>query len=449
MPIGCALGVILALLAGAGGASAQPKYLLAETVKEGDCFHVQIDLTLQGELRISRDGKPTSLKLTAAVSHEFSERVLHVGPTGLADRSARIYETAKAEITVADSCSRRTLRPERRLVAAQRHKDQPLAYSPAGPLTYEEAELIGGHFDSLALTGLLPGREVAVGERWKVPPAVVQALCHFEGLTEHDLTGKLDKVEGKTAHVSITGSATGIDLGALVKLKVEAVCRFDLESGRLVRLEWKQHDEREQGPANPAATLRAATVLRRTPIEPPSSLSLVALVSVPVDFNPPEPMIQIAYRDPQGRFELMHGREWHLVGQTADHVILRMLDRGDFVAQLTVTPWTPAEKGKHLSPEAFKEAMADTPGWEPDRELQAGEVPAADGRWIYRISAVGSLDGVEVLQNFYLVAGPGGEQVVLAFTMSPKQAERLGSRDLAIVGSVDFPSSRKDAPTKP
>ena len=125
--------------------------------------------------------------------------------------------------------------------------------------------------------------------------------------------------------------------------------------------------------------------------------------------------------------------------------------RSAFIAQLTVTPWTPAEKGKHLSPEAFKEAMAETPGWVPDKELQAGEVPAEDkdGRWIYRLSALGQMDGVAVLQNFYLVAAPTGEQVVLVFTMAPKQAERLGSRDLAIVGSLEFPSCRKERPKQP
>ena len=65
------------------------------------------------------------------------------------------------------------------------------------------------------------------------------------------------------------------------------------------------------------------------------------------------------------------------------------------------------------------------------------------GRWIYRISALGQLDGNKVLQNFYLVAGPDGQQVVVAFTMTPKQADRLGTRDLSLAVSIDFGGSRK------
>ena len=99
------------------------------------------------------------------------------------------------------------------------------------------------------------------------------------------------------------------------------------------------------------------------------------------------------------------------------------------MAQATLTPWTPAGKGKHLTPDEFRDAMNDTPGWEPVKELQAGKAQSADDRWMYRISEVGKMDDIEVLQNFYLVAAPGGEQVVVAVTLTPKQAEKLGARD--------------------
>ena len=54
----------------------------------------------------------------------------------------------------------------------------------------------------------------------------------------------------------------------------------------------------------------------------------------------------------------------------------------------------------------------------------------------------GKLEGANVVQNFYLIASPNGEQVVLVFTMTPKQAERLGSRDLSLAGSLDFPKKK-------
>ncbi|HKI37936.1 MAG TPA: hypothetical protein VKA46_39140 [Gemmataceae bacterium] len=437
------LGTVVVLLAGAPIATAQT-YPLSETVKAGDCFRVRLEMDLTGEIKVSRDGKSASLPLTAKATHEFPERVLVVGDKGLVEKSARVYETATATITVARDTETKSLRKERRLLVAQRPKDQALTYSPNGPLTRGELELVGDHFDTLCVTGLLPGKEVAVGDTWKVNNSAAQALCHFDGLTDQDLTCKLEAVKDKVARVSVSGPANGIELGAMVKLKIDATYHFDLEAKRLTWLEWKQTDARDQGPANPALTATSTTTLTRKPIERPDALADMALVSVPPDFKVPETLLVVEYRHPKGKFELNYARDWQVVGEPQERLILRLMERGDFVAQATITPWTPAEKGKHLSADEFKAAVTDTPGWEAEKELQAGEVPpAGEGRWIYRVSLLGKMDGMAVLQNFYLVAGPNGDQVVVAVTLTPKKAEQLGSRDLSLAGSIELPAEKK------
>ncbi|HZT82995.1 MAG TPA: hypothetical protein VFA26_22385, partial [Gemmataceae bacterium] len=272
--------VALVLAVAAGSAAAQ-NHTLAEPVKAGDCFRYQIDMSLAGEMRFQQDGKATTRKLAATASHQFPERVLAAASTGLAEKTARRYETAKAVITLGNDKTERTLRAERRLIVAQRHKDDFVVYCPGGPLTREELELVAEHFDTLALTGLLPGKAAAVGDTWKIPNAVAQALCNFEGLTEQSLTGKLEEVQGDTARLSVTGTASGIEQGALAKLTIKATCRFDLKAKRLTAVEWSQTDERDQGPASPAAATQITVTLKRTAIEEPSSLSDVALVSVP------------------------------------------------------------------------------------------------------------------------------------------------------------------------
>ena len=436
-----ALAGVLVALAAARAASAQT-YLLKEDLKAGDCFRVRIDMTLAGEIKVTRDDRPASLPLAAKATHEFAERVLAAGEGGLAEKVARAYETANAVITAAGERSERTLRRERRLFVAQRYKDQPFVYAPAGPPTREELELTAEHFDTLALTGLLPGRAAAVGDTWKVHSGVAQALCHFEGLSEHDLVCKLEEVKGGTARVGVAGSASGIELGALVKLKVEASYQFDLEKRRLTWLEWKQTDDRQQGPASPALTARGTTTLTRAPVERPEALSDAALVSVPADFKVPEHLTGLEYRDPKGAYDLVHAREWQVVGAPQGKLVLRLMERGDFVAQATITVWTRAPKGQRMSDDEFREAMARTPGWEPEKELQAGSVPSGEGRYTFRLSQLGRMDGAPVMQNFYLVVSPEGEQIVAAVTLSPKKAEQLGSRDLSLAGGIDFP--RKD-----
>ncbi|HEY7422762.1 MAG TPA: hypothetical protein VH682_00745 [Gemmataceae bacterium] len=415
---------------------------LAEDVKAGDCFKIQLDMKLSGEMRIRKDDKTIPLKLEAAASHEYTERILVVSEGGV-QKAARVYETAKSTTTVGSDRLERNLRPQRRLFVAQHFNDQGLVYSPAGALTSEELALTAEQFDSSAVPGLLPGREVKVGETWKVPSNVVQALCNFEGLTEHTLTGELVAVTADTATFHLTGTANGIDLGASAKLKIDAVGHFDLKAKRLVSLEWKQNDERDQGPASPVTAVEATTTLKRQVIEQPEALSDVALVSVPADKEPPAPLLQLDYRDPQGRYSFLYPREWHITSQAKEHLVLRYMERGDFVAQVTITPWKKADKGKHITAEEFKQTMNDLAGWEPEKELQSGEVPAENGRWVYRFSASGQMEGVTAVQNFYLVATPEGEQFILVFTMTPKQVDKLGARDLSLVGSLEIPASTK------
>src|SRR5262249_8806884 len=148
--------------------------------------------------------------------------------------------------------------------------------------------------------------------------------------------------------------------------------------------------------------------------------------------------------DKDKRFDFVHNRNWRTVALTQEHLVMRFMERGDFIAQVTITPWTRDQPGKHLTPEAFQEAMADTTGWDQDQGLQAEEVPSDGDRWIYRVSALGKLDDMKVLQNFYLVASPAGQQVVLMFTMTQAQAQKIGTNDLTMVGNIDFPATRKE-----
>lgn len=413
---------------------------LKETLKTGDCFQLQIDMNLSGDMHVVRDNQPASLKLAATARHVFAQRILDVDAKGVAQKAACAYEAAEASIQAGPSRSKRVLRPERTLLVVERAKEHSYIYCPKGALTREEMELTSEHFDTLALTGLLPGKEVAVAETWKITAETAQALCHFEGLTAQDLTGKLDEVKDGVALVSVTGTANGIDLGALVKLNIQAACRFDLKTQRLVAIEWKQKDDRAAGPASPASVTETTYTVQRRPVDAPESLNNVALVSVPQG-GVPEEMLQLFYRDPKSRFELHYERDWQVTSQTEERTVLRLMERGDFVAQATINPWIKARAGEHLAPDDFQRAMASTPGWKQEQVLQAGPVMSSEkGRYVYRVSAVGQMDGLKLFQNFYLIANAAGEQVVVAFTMTQSQAEKLGTRDLTLVSNLDIPN---------
>ena len=413
---------------------------LAEADLASFASRIEIKMTLDGEVRVQQEGKTLNIKRLATGQHDYFERILAISKTGLPEKTARFYKVAKVTLDDGHEKSQRSFRPERSFIVSQRTRDRLLSFSPKGPLTHEELELTE-HFDSMAIPGILPGREVEVGDSWKVANAAVQALCSLEALISHELSCKFTKVEGDVAHLLIGGSVKGIELGGEVKLNVTATATFDLKKSRITRVDWQQHDEREQGPVTPAFKADVTLTIVRTPLDdPPAEINDLALVPVP-EGTPPEHLTALSFTDYKDRFTFNHGRAWQMVAPTEEHVVLRLMDRGDFVAQATLTPWKKAAAGMHLSPDEFHDAMINAPAWEQIQELEkVKKVNDAGANQVFRYAAEGTLNGIRVVQYYYLVAGEQGDQLVVTFTMTPQQAAKLGSQDIALVRSITFPA---------
>jgi hypothetical protein len=437
------------LLALVGSVQAQT-YLLQEKFKADNHFHVDLHMELKGKLLFQQGGKNESLEQQAKADHDFVERVLNSDDKGLITRAARFYQSAKVAIVAKDNKTERTLPVDRALIVTQRNKEGSLlSWSPTGPMSRVDLNLFD-HFDTLSLPGLLPNEKVSVGATWKLTNSAAQGLCYFEGLTSHSLAGKLEAVKDQKATFSISGEARGISSGADVKLRVNATGNFDLTTGRIVSLTWTQQDDREQGPASPAMSAQVTVKLTREEVQPVSELNNLNLAAVLAAANPPADKLILTYHDPKDRYDLRHDRSWMLVARTNEHLVLRLLDRGDFVAQVSISCWPNAGAGKHADVKEFNEAMERTPGWAQEKEVEAREVKdGAPGYWIYRVHSQGTLNGQPTVHYFYLIAGPNGDQAVMAFAMTPSQSAKLDPRDLDLVRSLAFPTATKADAAKP
>jgi hypothetical protein len=426
----------------AGSARAQ-SYSLAEASQAGTCYRIELTMSLTGKLKVLVDEQEKTLQESASATHQYFERILETGTDGIPTKSGRLYKEAQVCIIVDSNKVRRSLRPEHFFLAAHRQRDGLLAWSPESPLTQEEAD-VTDHFDTLTVAGLLPADKQSVGSTWKISNAVVQALCHVPALSEQNVTCKLDDVKDDIAIFSVSGEAAGIDLGASVKTTVAATGRFDLKEQRLVALQWKQTDERGQGPVSPASSFEVTVKLTRTPVETVNELSDIAVVPLQT-----APQSDLEFKDAKGRFQMQYARDWWLVGKTDEHTVFRLLDRGEFVAQLSVAPWQKAQAGKHLSADEIKSIVANSPGWAQETLLKDEEVKLPTGQWAYLVAGAGDLGQDRAVQYFYFVAGPEGDQAMLTFTMTPTQAQKLGSRDLELVQRFLLPGARREAQVKP
>ena len=267
------LCVSLALLS-ASIASAQ-SVNLTEAPLANRCVRNELTMELEGKIIVRQQDKEQTFPHKANAKHVFLERYLEVnGATAI--RSARHYLTAEGTVTFNnDETTKRSLRNERRFLVVHCTKDRLTVFSPNGAMTRTEME-VTEHLDTMAVAGLLPGKSIDIGKSWSVPNPVVAALCDLEGITEQNLEGTLEKIDGNLAHIKIVGKAQGINLGAQVGMLVNARCEFDVKAQCLTFLEWKESDDRRQGPVSPALSADVVLKLTRTPIEEPEQLNKFA-----------------------------------------------------------------------------------------------------------------------------------------------------------------------------
>lgn len=430
---------LFALLALAPVARAQ--VMLAEAPAAGDCARYTVELDLTGKLIVTQEGAQQAIPLAAKARHVFAERTL-AAADGLPARSVRHYSSAAASAVVGGEKSDRALPADRALVVTVRSSDGPFGFSPAGPLTRDELDLVTEHFNPQCLAGLLPGKAVNVGDTWAVGPAAAQCACLFDGLVKNDLKGTLTAAADGKATFTVEGTAEGIENGAKVTLAVAATGTFDTAAKRVVALTWKQKDDRELGPVAPASRIEATVTLTREPLaQPPKELADAALAAVPAG-DIPAALTHLRFTDPKGRYAFVYPRDWHITGQTEQHLILRLLDKGEFIAQATVISWKKADAGKHTPADEFKRAVGGAPGWVASRVLEDAETTAPGGRWVYRIAAEGKMDDLPVVQSFNLIAGPDGDQAAVTFAMKPDKLNAVGTRDRELVNALTFPAKK-------
>ena len=433
--------VVLAVgwIAAAGPHASAQAVFLAETNLRDACFSNEMSMKLTGTISVVQNGQNVSIPRSAEATHVYFERFLDVKERP-ANGPLASTTGPRRRITDASDVAKIVLKSNHTLLVAHRIKDRLLVYHPTDVLTREEID-VTSHFDSMSVPGLLPKREVKVGDTWIVPHEVVQALTDLDAVSKCDVTGKFESVEGNFANLSFNGVVDGISDAAAVKVVIKgSAASFNLEKRRLVRVEWKFSDQRQQGPVSPTLSSDVAISLKRVPMETPVQLGGIALVDVPNGAPDPK-LTQVVYRNLKKGFEFQFGRDWHMVNQMPDgKLVLRLIDlRGEFIAQCTLTPWTRVKTPMTLA--EFETMMKASAGWQQKAGalLEANDkLKSPNGYGILRITAEGKLGTVDALRRFYLVAAPGGDQILIDFTMVPSQAVKLDNRDERLVQSLLF-----------
>lgn len=411
--------------------------LLREQIQPEQWQGYVVDTQVVGELSGEAEGQRTVVRVQGRGMHEFVERALTI-EADLPGRTLRQYRRAEVEVQIGGEKQHKSLRPERRCIVFGRLPDGSRGFSPQGPLTRDELELTTEHLAPSVLAGLLPAKVVRIGETWKVSTQSLAEACLLDAVIEHQVEGRVSSIENDVVHFSIGGKVQGVDKGAKTSLHLEVRGRFDRKNRQTIEWIWEQQEERSAGWWNPASRLQVRAQLRRREgITPATSTCRTPTDNLAAWLQPAPQLLELEVEGPQKCYHLRYGRQWYIVGQTDSHLLMRLAERGVVVAQLTLTNWRPKTAEANELIAEFRKAVTATPGWQADATLAEGIVRGI-GTHAYRIVQTGTLGRQKVIQRFWLVAGPNGEQLVVTTTVAPEQAERFGNQDEDLLRRLTF-----------
>jgi hypothetical protein len=416
-------------------AFAAEKYVLEESASDSRTYSVTTKLDVDGQLEAAiGDGKAVGLKLNVDGNFKYLERRLSgIGREAEALRSARYYDEVSAKIVVNNQTSFGHLRDRLRLVAAQGRQDGVELYSPAGLMTRDEVDLLKIPGDSLAALALLPPGAVEVGDDWKPGHWVNQSLTGLEAVIKSELTCTLKSADDRQATVSFEGEIEGAISGAATTITLNGTYVFDLKEQHLKRLEMTQKEKASVSAVRPGLDVTAKVVMTRTPAAKEGELPESAVAGIPE--APSAGQLLLSFESP-ANVRFLYDRGWHVFHK--DVAVLRYVDQGSLIAQCNVSPVPSTAPGRHTPKHQFQADIRAQLGDNLKKIGQTEELTGQGGNYLYRVVAIGEVNGTPMHWIYYLCAGPSGRQVSFAFVVETELIERLGDRDREIVKSLEF-----------
>jgi hypothetical protein len=419
--------------------TAAEKIRMSSSRKPGDLDHVEALLEVGGDLKLTEQGKLRSLKMSVSGKFSYDEKLLASAPqdakSDSVGRSLRSYQVAEAAIKIEKGVLNPKLRSERKLIVSESSKDRLALFSPEGALSREELDLIELPANTLILDQLLPAEAVDIGGKWKHSDALVAALLDLDAVSQSEVTSTLKDADEKAARMELTGTVQGAVGGVATELELKGRYKFDLKTGRITWFALLVAEKRSVGHVSPGADVTARLQLTVAPHAAGGELANLPVSELDLD-SPNRLMLE--YRSPGGQFGFTHDRRWYVMSAKADGLAMRLVDRGELLAQCNVSDLPKSPPGQHPSLANFQEDIQKSLAKNFGQFVHAAESTTADSKTIYRVVAQGVVSDLPIQWIYYLVADPQGRQAVFAFTVETELAGRLNGADRSVVDTLEF-----------
>lgn len=423
----------------------QPVNLSSE-ITEGDVQNVKVVFELDGTLALKSDTPdPVKVPVQAKARLSYDEKVVK-GSTAKRPwirASVRAYQMAEANIKLPEQTVTPTLRDEREIIVSSADAaDDVVLFSPLGPVTRDELDLIDVPANSAIINGLLPNRTVRHGETWQLKSALTPVILGLDAIAEQEITCRLAQLNDESAVVELEGTVNGASGGVATEISLAAKYAFERQAGRIGWFAMSLKENRSVGHAQPGldGTIRLQMALtERT--ESPVPLHADVLADLQLSADPHIRLLEFV--SPNGNFELLMNRKWHEMLDQKDACILRLVDRGDLLAQCNLTALPPMEDGVPFTLNDFQNDIEKVLDDEFGEFVTATEKVNEHGLHVMRVVVNGMASEVPIHWIYYHLTNEQGRRASCVFTFESDLMSRFGAADQTLVSSFRFRENTK------
>lgn len=438
---------LLALVAcGPFAARADEKIAFRPQHKTAEQVRVKVELS--GHLKMVEGDEVAPVPIKANANLEYHERRLQAPQEKLIGlRGVRYYQKADATIHADKEEIKPVLDDNRRLVVVDCGPQDrvPQLFSPSGPLSREDLDLIDVPANSLVLDQLLPGEPQEVGGKWSPHVDILAALVGLDVVSNSDVSFELTDVSDGRATVEAAGHLDGAIGGVASEIELKSRFYYDLKAQRILRFGLALREKRSIGHVAPGLDITARVQVECEPLEESRWLSSRALADVPLAPNPA--VMQLVYRTPGRELQFYHDRRWFVFQEMPHLTILRLVDEGELLAQCNVNALVKSDPGKHLAGETFEKGVREALGEKCEAIVHSGAVLKETPLSVYQVIATGTSAQLPIEWHYYLLADAEGHQAAVTFTVEQPMIERLGTLDLEMLSTLEFLPAAAGKPT--
>ncbi|MFO0797298.1 MAG: hypothetical protein U0804_07455 [Gemmataceae bacterium] len=299
-------------------ADAQEVVVLSEGFRPNHAYKVDVRVQLSGKLAVpqGKDKAPQLLPVLGSSKVVYDERVLEPDEAN-AQKTVRTYRDVDFRRMVGTVTQDAAVRPSVRRMVLIRANDRRAPFSPDGPLSWGEIDVVRTDvFLPATVPGLLPANAVKTGDKWAASAAAVAELTDMEKVDDGGLTVEFQGVaatDGKRlARLRISGTVRGVNEDGPNRQKLEGTAFFDLDAKFLTYLSVKGTHELLDGTSGQTTgAIEGSFILTRTPLASlPPDLSDASLRGLTL--KPDAENTLLLYDDQRLGVRFLYPRGWRV-----------------------------------------------------------------------------------------------------------------------------------------